>query len=369
MSTWKHRIIEGSAIVALLGLAFVIGGVVFWYSALVPRTTAVYETLYELVIHVLFGGVILILGAHIERSDLLPEEEFSAIIWCYGGFTLMFALSVWGHIGSILNGSLTVSFVSDFIVFASLGGAFGVIAGTNWGRATRNEILAKRNEEQRETLALLTRLLSHDIRNDMTIIQSYSEILMESVDEEQEASYVEIIQDTTDDTVRLLEDTSTLVKSFSDDREFEVINLSDVLQDEIATIEENHPEVTLRTDIQSGMMVKADPLVHQMFSNLLQNAVFHNDETELTITVRADQNENSTDITIRDDGTGIPPDMRETCFELGEQGPDSNGDGIGLYLVSRLADLYDGSIAVDESPDGGASFRISLPTPETGDAH
>lgn len=368
LNDWKYRIVNASVIVALLGLVFVIGGVAFWYLELVQTADSAQHALFELVVHVLFGGIILILGIHIERSELLPEERFAVMVWCYGGFTLMFALSVWGHIDSILGGELTTAFASDFVVFTSLGGAFGVIAGVNWGRATKNKILAEENEEQRETLALLTRLVSHDIRNDMAIIEGYADLLTEHVDEEG-ASHVETIQGRIDETVQLLEDASALVKSIDEDREFERINLSNVLDQQVTTIAEDHPNVDLDIEIPTGIVIDADSLIHQLFSNLLQNAVFHNNPENLTIHVTAEEVDDSVEITISDNGTGIPPGVRESCFELGEQGPESNGDGIGLYLVSRLADIYGGSVELDESPSGGARFSVSLPTSTPADAH
>lgn len=64
---------------------------------------------------------------------------------------------------------------------------------------------------------------------------------------------------------------------------------------------------------------------------------------------------------ISDNGSGIDPGIRDTCFELGEHGPHSDGEGIGLYLVSPLAYLYDGAIELEKSPSGGAQFDIRFP--------
>lgn len=361
MDWWKQRLVDASALVALLGLAFVVGGVVLWYLEVAPAAESVHAVLYTLVTHVLFGAIVLVLGIDIERSELNPEERFSVLAWCYGGFTLMVALSVWGHLGSILDGTLTVAFASDFVMFASLGGAFGVVTGINWGRATRNRHLAEQNKDHRDTLALLTRLVSHDIRNDMAIIYGYTDILTEQVDEEGR-HFVEVIQSRIDDTVRLLEDTSTLVKSIDEERTFEPIDLSTILEQEVATIRENHPRVTVDAEIPPDLTVNADSLLQQLFSNLLQNAVFHNGPEDLVIDVTAQQIDHTSEVVISDNGTGVPPELRERCFELGEQGEGSEGDGIGLYLVSRLADIYGGAVTLEESSTGGARFRVSLPT-------
>lgn len=360
-SGWKRQVVNGSAFVAVLGLAFVVSGVTLWVTELAANAETLHRALYQLVMHVLFGGVILVLGAYIERSSLSPEDRFSVLVWFYGGFTLMFCLSVWGHLESIQQGALTVAFVSDFVVYTSLGGAFGVVAGVNRGQASKNRRLADRNRDQRETLALLTRLVSHDVRNDIAIVKGYAELLEDVVDED-DAYAVDVIQNRMENTTTLLEDAGTLVKTLDEDRELTPVNLSRVLRQEIASLEESSPAVEIETEIPDDITVRADSLLKQVFSNLLNNAVAHNDPAELTISVRAERETGWVAVEIADDGAGIPPEDHERCFELGEQGPESDGDGIGLYLVSRLTTLYGGEVDVDESASGGAKFTVRLPT-------
>lgn len=355
------RSIDGSELVALLGLVFVVGGVSLWWYEILPMTDAIYESLYQLVMHVLFGGIILALGLHLERSELPRAERREVMIWCFSGFLFLLGLVIWASIESLARGAVTLAFASDVVTFGSLGGAFGAIAGVNSGRATRNALLAEENEEQRETLVLLTRLLRHDIRNDVAIINGHAEILDEFVAPEGEDS-LSVIQERSDTIGRLLRDTDTLVKTLGEEREYVDIDLTAVIDEELTKVRTNHPTVEVRSTVPDGLVVTADGLIHQLFSNLLQNAVFHNDERGLRLEVHADRaGDDDIEIIVRDNGHGIAEEIRESCFELGERGPGSDGDGIGLYLVSRLAGVYGGSIELTDSPEGGAQFEITLP--------
>jgi len=349
----------------MLGLVFVVSGVALWWESILPTTTAVHAALYELVVHVLFGGVVLALGVHIERSELSPNERFKVMVWCFSGFLFLLGLAVWSEIGTLLSGTVTRRFVSDVVVFGSMGGAFGVIAGVNHGRSVRNGRLAARNETQRETLVLLTRVLRHDIRNDMTAINGHAELLADHVEPEGESD-LEVIQRRSQSVTRLLGDTDTLMETLEEEREFEAIDLTAVLDDEVASVADDHPAVEVNAEIPDGLWAMADGLVHQLFSNLLGNAVAHNDVEDLTIWVQATRDDDVIEAVVADDGTGIPEALRESCFELGQKGEDSTGDGLGLYLVSRLADVYGGSVTVDESRGGGARFVVTLPAADSG---
>lgn len=353
--------IDGAEMVALLGLVFVTSGVILWWQEIVSTTDAIYDALYQLTVHVLFGGVILAVGIHLERSELPTSARREVMIWCFAGFLFLIGLVIWGWIELLAQLELTLGFASDVITFGSLGGAFGAIAGVNAGRASRNARLAAENEKQRETLVLLTRLLRHDIRNDIAIINGHAEILDEHI-EEDGLNSLHVIQERSHTIGRLLNDTETLVKTLGNEREYKELDISDVILQEVAKIRSNHPTVEVQTRVPHELITVADGLIHQLFSNLLQNAVFHNDESNLRISVTAEQADNGDiSILVSDNGRGIPEEVRDTCFELGERSIDSDGDGIGLYLVSRLAGVYGGSVEVGESREGGAEFDIRLP--------
>jgi len=80
------------------------------------------------VVHVLFGGVVFVLGVHIERSEFSLDEQFTAMTWCFSGFLFLLWLAVWSNLAALTAGRMSPAFASDVVVFGSMGGAFGVIA-------------------------------------------------------------------------------------------------------------------------------------------------------------------------------------------------------------------------------------------------
>jgi PAS domain S-box-containing protein len=114
------------------------------------------------------------------------------------------------------------------------------------------------------------------------------------------------------------------------------------------------------------VVIEADPAkVERIVENLLANAIRHTGP-EAHIWVRTWAEEGGAVIAVEDDGPGIPPELRDAIFEPFRQGPTASphapGTGIGLALVAMFADLHGGRAWVEDRQDGGASFRVFLPT-------
>ena len=97
--------------------------------------------------------------------------------------------------------------------------------------------------------------------------------------------------------------------------------------------------------------------------NLIENAVkFANERVEVLIT----SNDRDIEISIEDDGIGIPPEYIERIFERGfivpESGkPNSQGTGLGLDIAAQHVKLHRGKITVDSKPGQGARFAVRIP--------
>ena len=71
-------------------------------------------------------------------------------------------------------------------------------------------------------------------------------------------------------------------------------------------------------------------------------------------------------IEVLDQGSGVPPAMREKIFEPFARMPASRsradaGSGLGLAIARRLAELHEGTLRVEDGPEGGARFVLELP--------
>lgn len=115
--------------------------------------------------------------------------------------------------------------------------------------------------------------------------------------------------------------------------------------------------------------VSGDPgQIHQMVLNLALNARDAMPEGGiLSFETRdhpgsAEFRDPAVELTVRDSGPGIPPEIRETIFQpFFTTKPKGRGSGIGLAIVDRVVRNHRGRVTVESEPGAGAAFRVWLP--------
>jgi signal transduction histidine kinase len=120
--------------------------------------------------------------------------------------------------------------------------------------------------------------------------------------------------------------------------------------------------VTVRVSVNGGRRVVQghyEPL-RRAFSNLLRNAA-EAMQGRGVIDVRVSGDGRGLVVTVADHGPGIPPELRSRVFDPYVT-TKADGTGLGLALVRQALDAHHGTIAVSETPGGGATFTIVLPT-------
>lgn len=107
--------------------------------------------------------------------------------------------------------------------------------------------------------------------------------------------------------------------------------------------------------------------VRQVVANLLGNARrFSRDDSAIEIVVDSDRAAGTGSIAVVDHGDGIPPQIREQIFERfwradTSRARETGGSGLGLAIVASIVSALHGSVRVDETPGGGATFTVTLP--------
>jgi len=254
-----------------------------------------------------------------------------------------------------------------FIVSSDETGAFDAsdeqlarVLGANATAALRQVTTASRLAAQRDDLELVTEMLSHDIRNDLQVIEGSAELLTGAVGDD-DREHLDRIKDRTGTAMSVTETGRDLVEAIQrSGSDTEPVPLGTVLDAAVSDARAGHEALTVRKpDDIPTVEVAADDLLDSVFRNLLGNVADHAGDSP---TARVDVSVHDDRVTVHvvDDGPGVPPAVRESLFDRGATGPDG-GTGTGLYLVRRLVGRYGGDVRVSTDEElGGADFAVEL---------
>ena len=226
---------------------------------------------------------------------------------------------------------------------------------------TEERSLRDRLEQQRNELRLLNRILRHDIRNDVQVLMGTAEHMAhrEASDIEHHVDRIVEKSERIDEQTRTAADISATITSEDNDLEKRV-DVESVISDEVRDLQRSFDAEVTHEELSSNPSVRADDMLHSLFGNLLQNAVQHNDETDVEVTISTEVDEDVVTIRVADNGRGIPDEEKSRLFGRGEQGDESSGSGVGLFLVDVLVEKYGGDIHIEDNEPKGAVFVVEL---------
>ena len=100
--------------------------------------------------------------------------------------------------------------------------------------------------------------------------------------------------------------------------------------------------------------------IEQCLANFLSNSLRYGQASPVTVTAGLIAGE--AQLTVRDQGPGIAPEMHKRIFDKFERGGQSVlGLGLGLHICKQIVELHGGSVWVESTPGEGAAFCLSLP--------
>jgi two-component system, OmpR family, sensor histidine kinase ArlS len=127
------------------------------------------------------------------------------------------------------------------------------------------------------------------------------------------------------------------------------------------------PGVALSCDAPEGLSLNADRgMVKQMLRDLVDNSVKFTKGSG-KIGLKAEENGDQIEISVCDNGIGIPPDEMDSIFDRfyrvdRTRSKDTGGSGLGLSIVKSIVDAHAGSIDIDSTPGAGTCITITLPS-------
>lgn len=246
--------------------------------------------------------------------------------------------------------------------------AIGIHANITIQRAIREQL---READRRKDEFLAT--LAHELRNPLAPIRTGLAIMKRDPASPTAAQAREIMERQLSHMVRLIDDLLDVSRITLGRLQLKKENVALHTIIEIAleasrpAIEAGHHSLEISLPEQEIVMYADSTRLSQTISNLLNNAAKYTPEHG-HIELKARLLSTGIEISVTDNGLGIPPEMTNQVFQLFGQinrtlDRSQGGLGIGLALVRNLVELHGGSVtAASEGPGRGSTFTISLPS-------
>ena len=205
-----------------------------------------------------------------------------------------------------------------------------------------------------------TRVLRHNIRNGMTVVQGYADLLEADLD----GARVDRVQNIRQEAGSIvdLSEMARNLDSLEEDQYRHPIDIVAVIEELIDSLHRNYPTATVQTDMPESVAVQADNFIELAFWELLEYAVRNSEQTPVDVTVSQPAN-GPVRVLIQDQVS----ELSEAALQALERGSETQMqhlDGMELWVATWLVENMDGSIAFETAESSGLTVELTLPPAE-----
>ena len=223
----------------------------------------------------------------------------------------------------------------------------------------------KELEESNRLKDLFSDIIRHDLLNPIGAIRNSAEILYEGEKDSKKREIVDLILDTSTQLIETIDNASKYSQlEYTKRLECSMMDIGDIARECIKGFDHELEDKTMKIDFKGGEAHKifVNPLIKAAIANIISNAIKYGPEgsaIEVGIVYRKEK----CTLYVKDRGEGIPEDDKEKIFQRFERAGkiEIKGAGLGLAIVKRIVSLHDGKVWVEDNPEGGSVFYVSLP--------
>ena len=278
--------------------------------------------------------------------------------------------NVYGVIGIPLQKETLDSFEYSILLSVINECALAMENAQNALEKEKNAVMAK-NEQLR---ADLLRAISHDLRTPLCSISGNADMLLGNSDRLDEATKHQIYSDIYDDSEWLTGVVENLlsITRLNDGRlkfKFTDQLLDEVIVESLRHISRKHDDYKIVTDCEELVLARMDVrLIMQVLVNLVDNAIKYTPPGSV-ICIRGTKTDGKAQISVEDNGPGIPEDMKSHIFEMFYTGKTTVADsqrslGLGLALCHSIIEAHEGTLVLTDHNPHGCNFTFTLPLSE-----
>lgn len=212
--------------------------------------------------------------------------------------------------------------------------------------------------------------VAHDLRGPLHNIHLAGALLREKIGSmnSEADDLLQMVSHQAEQLSHMIQELLGFFRAESNELRTEEVSLCDLVDSTTQTLSLPLKERNAVVHCQDDLRMKVDPsLFGNVLQNLIQNSIQHADVETPEVTISANRVRTPRKkivLRVRDNGIGIPADVRDKIFHpftRSSKSKSEDGIGLGLALVQRIVQRHNGTITLESPPNGGACFRIILP--------
>ena len=228
-----------------------------------------------------------------------------------------------------------------------------------------NQDLRQKNTELED----MAHVLSHDLKSPIRGILTLAEFIEGDIAEQDYwavPQHIATIKGRAERMYHLIEGVFAFSKIGIEKAEAEPVDLNTVVADVLADNRDALTDRTIEAAIRNSLptVTGVRVLLVQLFSNLIGNAVRHNDKSEIRIAVDCREFDDAYEISVADNGPGIEQRYHGKIFEIFQTlsvDEKNQTTGVGLSIVKKIVGLLKGSVRLESEMGAGTTFFVTLP--------
>jgi len=217
---------------------------------------------------------------------------------------------------------------------------------------TRDVTQRRRRERQ---LYVMDTLLRHNLRNDLTVVLGEAERI--ATDHPNATDHTAVIRETARSLLDSAQKGREIIDRLDTDDTRHPVDVAAAVDHSVRDVRERFPDATVDHEHDDTATARAVDGVDAAVTELLENAIQHNDHPNPTVAVDVVETDDAVTVTITDDATPIPTIEANVLTGDAQMDDVYHASGLGLWLVHWLVELSNGEITVHASDDGN---RIEL---------
>ena len=262
--------------------------------------------------------------------------------------------------------AILMAFEIQMLPWATAFTLFGIALGFHYGEVQLQLEKQRVELEQSNNLKdLFIDIMRHDLLNPATVSKDIAKMAFEEEEDLEKKELIKRILKNNEKMITMIENASLLAKIESGEKiEVKETELTKVLRKAALdmTPQADEKNIKIIIDLKDEYLALTNPLVYDVFSNLINNAIKYGRDNSKII-AKIDDNGSMWNISISNKGPSIPDQDKQDIFNRFKRIEKGavEGTGLGLAIVKKIVDVHSGKVWVEDNPQGGCIFHVNLP--------